>query len=60
MGDLLRRIMRRFGRLDWPRQRLDLRQVDERIDSLEREQDRIEARLLLLERQSDPRGLRRG
>lgn len=38
--------------------RVDLERIDERLTSLEHEQNDIEVRLRLLERQSDPRGIR--
>lgn len=37
----------------------DLSDIDHRLGTLEREQVEIDARLNLLERQSDPRGIRR-
>ena len=39
---------------------IDLERVDERLTRLEHEQDEIEVRIDLLERQADPRGIVRG
>lgn len=39
--------------------RVDLEEVDERLNDLERIQADIKVRLRLLERQADPRGIRR-
>lgn len=57
--DLLRRIWRCFGRPYVPPVKgADLAAVDERLSDLERLQRDINARLLLLEKQADPRGWR--
>ncbi len=56
----LYRVLRRFGKPSPPlRQTVDLREIDERLAMIERDQARIQARLRLLETQADPRGLGR-
>ena len=53
------RLLRRFARPEiLSSGTADLRTIDERLGVVEREQREIEARLRLLERQSDPRGIR--
>jgi hypothetical protein len=57
--DLLRWIARCFARpLPPSADGTNLDMVDERLDTLERTQREINARLRLLERQADPRNLR--
>jgi hypothetical protein len=59
--DWLRRLLRRFGRP--PGRGMGLARIDPtldaRLDRVEHDQREIEARLELLERQADPRRLRR-
>ena len=59
--DWLLRLLRRFARPIAPEleRRHDLSEIDDRLGAVEGEQVKIEARLHLLERQSDPRGIRR-
>ena len=58
--DWLSRVLRRFGRPDVPlTDSHTLHEIDDRLDAVAREQAEIDARLHLLERQADPRGIRR-
>lgn len=59
--DWLLRLLRRFARPDDELPpTTSLRAIDDKLTSLEREQREIEARLRLLEMQSNPRGISRG
>ena len=58
--DWVLRLLRRIVRPEPLHMRgKDLSVIDDRLGAVEREQHEIEARLSLLERQSDPRGIRR-
>ena len=60
MGDVLRHLLRRFGRpSDHVVRSADEHVYDERLTRLEQTQREIVARLSLLERQADPRGMLR-
>jgi len=58
--DWILRLLRRIARPEpFHFRGKDLSEIDTRLGAVEQEQHKIEARLHLLERQADPRGIRR-
>jgi hypothetical protein len=59
--DWLLRALRLFGRPPTPSEgHTDLKEIDTRLNQIEVNLSDVVLRLKLLERQSDPRGIRRG